>query len=139
MPTPSVNIDEIKSNIGNSLVNRELAVAPSKLEEKFIGEKEFFIGRKEYLDNKIKNAIKSPGSRVSIIGQPGSGKSQLAFRAIHQYEKEGVFDLVIASYFYLNLMPLSLFLSNMAQVMGIPVEEFDKNDIEERKKIVRCA
>ena len=27
----------------------------------------------------------------------------------------------------------------MAQAMGIPVEEFDKNDIEERKKIVRCA
>ena len=65
----------------------------------FKGEKEFFVGRKVYLDKNIKNAIKSPRSRVSIVGPGGSGKSQLAFKAIHQYQKEGIFDAVIPIYF----------------------------------------
>jgi tetratricopeptide (TPR) repeat protein len=138
-PPIQANIDKIKSNIENSLVNRELALAPSKLGEQFKGEKEFFVGREEYLNKKIKNAIRSPGSRVTIIGPGGSGKSQLAFKALHQYEKERIFDVVIPIYFDLNLMTLSQFLSNMAEGMDIPVNEFDRYDIEDRKKIVRNA
>jgi hypothetical protein len=131
------DIDKVKSKLESSLISRELELASTKSAAQFKGEKEFFVSRKEYLNKKIKNAIKSPDSRVSIIGPGGSGKSQLAFKAIHQYEKEGMLDVVIPIYFDLNLMPLSQFLSNMAESMGIPANEFDKYDTEKRKTIVR--
>jgi hypothetical protein len=136
VPTPT-NVDEIKRDTEISLVNRELALAPSKLGDQFKGEKQFFVGRQEYLNEKIKSAINFPGSRVSIIGPGGSGKSQLAFKAIHQYEKERIFDLVIPIYFDLNLMPLSQFLSNMAENMGILANEFDKYDTKKRIAFLR--
>lgn len=131
-----VTIDRLKNNLENPVVNIELELISSKYTQ-FKGEKEFFVGRDEYINEKIKNAIKSPGSRVSIIGPGGSGKSQLAFKAIHQYEKKGIFDSIIPIYFDLNLMPLSQFLSNTAESMGIPIREFDKYDTENRKKIIR--
>jgi len=106
----------------------------------FKGEKELFVGRREYLNKKIKKAIKSPGSRVSIVGPGGSGKSQLAYKAIHQYQKEGIFDVVIPIYFDSGLKPLSELISNVAEYIGIPVNEFDKYaNIEDRKSIVRNA
>jgi tetratricopeptide (TPR) repeat protein len=68
---------------------------------KFIGEKRIFVGRKDYLDNKIKNALKEPGSRVSIVGPGGSGKSQLAFKSLHQYyENDKIIDLIVPIYLY---------------------------------------
>ena len=104
----------------------------------FKGEKEFFVGRREYLSRIIKKAIKPPASRVAIVGPGGSGKSQLAFKAIHQYEKEGIFDVVIPLYFVSGLKPLSQFLSNMADNIGIPVNEFHSiANLEDRKSIVR--
>jgi hypothetical protein len=112
-------------------------ILPSSL---FKGEKEFFVGREEYLNEKIKNAIKPPGSRVSIVGPGGSGKSQLAFKATHQYQSEGIFDVVIPIYFDSGLKPLSQFLSNIAENIGIPVNEFDKYaNIEDRKSILKDA
>jgi hypothetical protein len=88
----------------------------------------------------IKKAIKPPCSRVSIVGPGGSGKSQLAFKGIHQYEKEKIFDVVIPIYFDSGLKPLSEFLSNIAEYIGIPVNEFDKYaNIEDRKSILRNA
>src|SRR5262249_10466907 len=96
------------------------------------------VGRKAYIDKKIKKVIKSPGSRVSIVGPVG--KSQLVFKAIHQYEKEGIFDVIIPIYFDSGLKPLSQFLSSVAENLGIPVDEFDKyTNIEDRKSIVRNA
>jgi excinuclease UvrABC ATPase subunit len=89
------------------------------------------------LDNIIKEAIKPPGSRVSIVGPGGSGKSQLAFKAIHQYEKEGIFDVVIPMYFDSGLKPLSQVLSNITENIGIPANEFDKYDTEKRKSAIR--
>ena len=72
-----------------------------KLLKPFLSEKHVFIGRENYIDVKIKNLLKEPGSRVSIVGPGGSGKSQLAFKALHQYyEEDKIIDLVIPVYFY---------------------------------------
>ena len=65
----------------------------------FLGEKRIFVGREDYINKKIKDLIKQPGSRVSFVGPGGSGKSQLAFKALHQYyEKDKIIDLVIPVY-----------------------------------------
>ena len=62
-------------------------------------EKHIFVGREDYIHNKIKNLLKEPGSRVSIVGPGGSGKTQLAFKALHQYyEEDKITDLVIPVY-----------------------------------------
>jgi GTPase SAR1 family protein len=99
----------------------------------FKGEKTFFVGREEYI-NKIREEIKIPSSRVCIVGPGGSGKSQLAFKAIHQYEKEGLFDLVIPVYFSdVTKMTFSDFLLDIAKVLDIDIREFEKLDIENRK------
>jgi tetratricopeptide (TPR) repeat protein len=133
----SVTVDQLKNKLEKAVVNLESALTSSKFVQ-FKGEKEFFVGRHDYLNNKIKNAIKDPGARVSIIGPGGSGKSQLAFKAIHQYEKEGIFDVVIPAYFDITPIPLSEFLSNLAEGLGIPPNELDKyDDIDDRKNIVR--
>jgi hypothetical protein len=67
----------------------------------FLGEKRIFVGREDYIDKKIKDLLKEPGSRVSIVGPGGSGKSQLAFKAIHQYyDNDKMIDLVIPLYLY---------------------------------------
>ena len=71
----------------------------------FKGEKKFFVGRHEYIDKLIKSRLIKPGSRVSIVGPGGLGKSQLAFKALHRYKQEGIFDAVIPIYFDLNIKP----------------------------------
>jgi tetratricopeptide (TPR) repeat protein len=128
-------VDKVKNKLESSVVNIESALLSSKYAQ-FKGEKEFFVGRKVYLNKKIKKGI-AINHRVSIVGPGGSGKSQLAFKAIHQYEKDGMFDVVIPIYFDSGLKPLSQFLSNMAEHIGIPVNEFDKYEIEKRKSAIR--
>jgi hypothetical protein len=77
--------------------SKETGIEIKKLN--FTGEKRFFIGRDDYVDSKIKNALIEPGSRVSLAGPGGSGKSQLAFKALHQYhEKDKIIDLVVPVY-----------------------------------------
>lgn len=81
--------------------------------------------------------IKIPSARVCIIGPGGSGKSQLAFRAIHQYEKEGLFDLVIPIYFSdVTVLFFSDFLLGLAKVLNIDIREFEKLDVENRKNSI---
>jgi len=106
----------------------------------FKGEKPFFVGRKEYINEIIKEQIKVPASKVCIVGPGGSGKSQLAFKAIHQYEKEGIFDLVVPVYFSdVSSMSFSDFLSNIAKsLFDINyMQVFEKLDIEGRKKSIQ--
>ena len=65
----------------------------------FDNEKNLFVGRQEYI-NKIKYFLSEPGSRLSIVGPGGSGKTQLAFKSLHQYyENDKFIDLVIPVYF----------------------------------------
>jgi tetratricopeptide (TPR) repeat protein len=105
----------------------------------FKGEKSFFVGREEYINKIIKEKITIPSSRVCIVGPGGSGKSQLAFKAIHQYEKEGLFDLVIPIYFS-DVAPMSFsdFLLNIAKSLFDvnDINEFEKLDIEQRKTVI---
>jgi hypothetical protein len=95
----------------------------------FAGEKRLFIGRKHYLESKIKNALKEPCSRVSLVGPGGSGKSQLAFKALHQYyEKDKIIDFVVPVY----IAPYSLIElrtdGNIAAITNITFRKF-LNDI----------
>ena len=50
----------------------------------FKDEHKFFVGRKEYIDKIIFEAIIKPSSCVSIIGIGGSGKTQLAYQAMRK-------------------------------------------------------
>ena len=77
-----------------------------------------------------------PSSRVSIIGPGGSGKSQLAFKAIHEYEKEGIFDLVIPIYLDAGVIAFDEFLLKIATKLGMPHSQFEKYDIDERKDMI---
>jgi tetratricopeptide (TPR) repeat protein len=108
-----------------------------KLSLPFRGEKKIFVDREEYIHNKIKQYLK-PSSTVSIIGPGGSGKSQLAFKAIHEYEKEGIFDLVIPIYLD-RMITFDQFLIKMADKLGISQTDFQKYDVDERKGIITNA
>ncbi|MFZ0513448.1 MAG: NB-ARC domain-containing protein, partial [Candidatus Nitrosopolaris sp.] len=96
------------------------------------------VGRQNYIYNIIKDKLVIPGSKVSIIGPGGSGKSQLAFKAIHEYIKEGLFDFVIPIYFDEGLIPFDKFLLQIAETLGLKANTFETNtNIEQRKNIVR--
>ena len=84
----------------------------------FKGEKQFFVGRQNYINQIIKDKLRNPGSKVSIVGPGGSGKSQLAFKAMHEYVKEGIFDLVIPIYFDEGLLPFDKFLWQIGRDNG---------------------
>jgi tetratricopeptide (TPR) repeat protein len=102
----------------------------------FRGEKKIFVDREEYIHNTIREYLKL-SSRVSIIGPGGSGKSQLAFKAIHEYEKEGTFDLVIPIYLDAGMITFDQFLIKMAEKLGVSQGQFEKyEDIDERKDTV---
>ncbi len=70
------------------------------------------------------------------MGPGGSGKSQLAFKAIHQYEKEGLFDLVVPVYFSdASKMTFSSFLLNIVKTLVDinDINEFEKLNIDAKK------
>jgi tetratricopeptide (TPR) repeat protein len=101
----------------------------------FRGEKKVFVNREEYINSKIKQYLK-PSFPVAIIGPGGSGKSQLAFKAIHKYQKEGMFDLVIPIYLDAGVITFDQFLLKIADKLGIPKEQFEKYDVDQRKDTI---
>jgi len=109
-----------------------------RLSPPFRGEKRIFVNREEYIHNTIKEYLK-PSSRVSIIGPGGSGKSQLAFKAIHEYEKEGIFDLVIPIYLDAGMITFDQFLLRLADKLGMSQSQFEKYDVDERKGTITNA
>ncbi len=134
---------EIDDDISPNMIST--AKGGEQLQKKgivFTGEKTVFVGRGDYIEKRIKEGIITPGSRVSIVGPGGSGKSQLAFKAIHQYyEKENIFDIVIPIYFDAGLMTFSQFISRMAEklmISSMKISDFEKKErIEERKEVIR--
>src|SRR5687768_6625728 len=64
---------------------------------RFHGEStKIFVGRKQDIDT-IKNYFIESNDPVSITGEGGIGKSELAYKAIHKCED--MFDLIIPIYF----------------------------------------
>lgn len=123
------------SNTVSSSLSSLLIQKPSL----FKGEKFFFIGREEYIEKNIKDQIGVPRSKVCIIGPGGSGKSQLAFKAIHHYEKDGLFDMVVPIYFSdVSAMTFSTFLLNIAKsILDLnQIGEFEKLNIEQQKTVI---
>jgi hypothetical protein len=99
---------------------------------------QIFVDREDYIHNKIKEYLK-PSSRISIIGPGGSGKSQLAFKAVHEYEKERIFDLVIPIYLDAGMITFDQFLLRIADKLGIPQSQFEKYDVDGRKNTITNA
>ena len=139
------NIEEVEVYDKSSKKLAASAKGAEQVQKKvilFTGEKSIFVGRRDYIDKRIKESLITPGSRVSIVGPGGSGKSQVAFKAIHQYyEKEWIFDIVIPIYFDIDMMPFRQFLSKLAEKLlfsSIEINDFEKKDsIDERKEIIR--
>jgi len=105
----------------------------------FKGEKSFFVGREDYINNLIKDQIQVPSSIVCIVGPGDSGKSQLAFNAIHKYEKEGMFDMVVPVYFSaVASMSFSEFLLNIAKSFldTNDIQIFEKMGVEQQKTVI---
>ncbi len=144
---PAVNnkLQELNSDTGVQIITgNKTSVLSSLLFQKpsstlFKGEKSFFVGREEYINKIIKEQIQIPALKVCIVGPGGSGKSQLAFKAIHNYEKEGLFDLVVAVYFSdVSYMSFSAFLWSVAKsfIDVNQIGEFEKLDMEGRKTVI---
>jgi tetratricopeptide (TPR) repeat protein len=130
-------VSKILQAIGLDIPESDKVKPTPKLSPPFRGEKKIFVDREDYICNTIKEHLK-PSSRVSIIGPGGSGKSQLAFKAIHEYEKEGVFDLVIPIYLD-RMITFDQFLLRLAEKLGISQNQFEKYDLDERKNTITNA
>jgi hypothetical protein len=139
----AINLDQkqIESVIQHQRINSPFTssdISPGTSQaQTFKGEKQFFVGRQNYIDQIIKDKLIVPGSKVSIVGPGGAGKSQLAFKAIHEYIKEDLFDLVIPIYFGERLTQFDEFLLQQAEILGLKPDSFERNNMEERKNILR--
>lgn len=131
-------VKQILRAIGVVISESDKVKPPPKLSPPFRGEKKIFVDREDYIHNKIKEYLK-PSSRISIIGPGGSGKSQLAFKAVHEYEKEGIFDLVILIYLDAGMITFDQFLLRIADKLGIPQSQFEKYDVDGRKNTITNA
>ncbi len=130
-------INKILKAVGSSKRFEKIDTIKRNILFKFINEKSIFVGRQDYIDNKLKIAFKN-SKIVSIIGPGGSGKTQLAYKAMHTYTKkdEKLFDIIIPIYFSKGVPSFLDFLTNIAQNLKIKPEEFDSLTIEEKKNIL---
>ena len=97
--------------------------------------KRYLLEEKNYINKIIKEKLEPIGSAVSIIGPGGSGKTQFAYKAIHQYVDEKIFDIVIPIYFSRGIPSFSSFLSRIAESLGFIINEFEKIDNQKKRRI----
>jgi tetratricopeptide (TPR) repeat protein len=130
-------MSNLRQKMSNSVSEMESKISPEKSLMPFKGEKQFFVGRTEYINIKIRELL-TPSCRISIIGPGGSGKSQLAFKAMRQYyEKNEIIDLVIPVYFAdVGLMSIEQFLVKIADGLNVNLQWFEKLDIDGRKQTI---
>ena len=88
-----------------------------------------FVGRKQDIDT-IRNYFAESNLPVSITGEGGIGKSELAYKAMHKCED--MFDLIIPIYSGSHLT-FESFLLEMVKSLNLPIEEFEKKGLEDRR------
>jgi tetratricopeptide (TPR) repeat protein len=124
------SVEEIKEIVKRK--ERTIEIRYAEKPSTFRGEQSIFIGRQTCIEI-IKQKLKESNAPISIIGSGGIGKSALAFKAIHQCEV--MFDLIIPIYLQ-SVMTITSFLSLIAKSLNLPLDEFNKQDVEERKQIL---
>jgi tetratricopeptide (TPR) repeat protein len=95
----------------------------------FRGESKIFVGRKQDIET-IRNYFVESNLPVSITGEGGIGKSELAYKAMHKCED--MFDLIIPIYFG-SFLTFESFLLEMAKSLNLSIDEFERKGIEERR------
>ena len=91
-----------------------------------------FVGRKQDIEI-IRNYFVESNFPVSITGEGGIGKSELAYKAMHKCED--MFDLVIPVYFE-SVLTFESFLLEMANSLNLPIDQFEKKGLEERRQLI---
>jgi hypothetical protein len=81
-----------------------------------------FVGRKQDI-NTIENYFVESNLPVSITGEGGIGKSELAYKAIHKCED--MFDLILPIYFR-SFLTFESFLLEIANSLNLPLDVFEK-------------
>jgi tetratricopeptide (TPR) repeat protein len=105
----------------------------------FLGESaKIFVGRKKDIDT-VRNYFVESNLPVSITGEGGIGKSELAYKAMHKCED--MFDLIIPVYFG-SYLTFESFLLEMAKSLRLPmsIDKFEQLDnVKEKAEIIKDA
>jgi tetratricopeptide (TPR) repeat protein len=136
-----------KSPIISGEVHGDIIVNYGKIEQQQLGEKaieykrppkpsifrgestKIFVGRKQDIDT-IRDYFLGSNLPVSITGEGGIGKSELAYKAMHKCKD--MFDLIIPVYFE-SILTFNSFLLEMAKSLNLPIDEFEKKGLEDRR------
>ena len=110
------------------LINDKERTVQNYKPARFRGERGIFVGRKAQIDE-IAKCFSESNEPVSIIGEGGSGKSALAFEAIHRIET--TFDLIIDNYFGSD-PDFASFLSDIARKLQLLSPEFTSLEVNDR-------
>ena len=89
-----------------------------------------FIGRKNFM-HKIREMMAHPAQPISIIGEAGLGKSQLAYEAIDTYQN-AFSDVIIFD--FTNFIKYEKFLGEFAYQLGLVLMEFEKLEDDDKSQ-----
>jgi tetratricopeptide (TPR) repeat protein len=111
-------------------------VRTPKKPSSFPSEKRIFVGREEEI-SRIKGYLTDKTNRpVSVTGQGGIGKSQLAFKAMHECYAE--FEEIIPIYFESKLT-FDKFLLSIAwelETLEVSIQEFERYGNDKKRQVI---